>query len=194
MTDYVNNYLEPVTLALGATTLDLSLPDGDYLLTLTDSQTAPTRWEIVQAVVVSGTATLTRAQEGTTDQLWSSGSVIYCALTAGAIGAMGGGSADTGWLDVPAEAGIGYVPQYRKLNGVVHLRGFVYVNSSDMGDYLGTLPEDCRPSATMFKDVEVNDARRYRINVFTDGGISVSVQFNGTSDYFTFDFISFPAG
>jgi hypothetical protein len=80
---FVNNYSEPVTLATGATTLALTLPDGEYRLTLVDSASNATRWEIVGATVAAGSATLTRALEGTTDQGWTSGSVIYCALTAG---------------------------------------------------------------------------------------------------------------
>lgn len=78
---YVNNYSELVELAPGVTTLALALPDGSYRLTLSDA--AGTRWEIVDAVVASGTATLTRAQEGTTEQDWPAGSLIYCAVTAG---------------------------------------------------------------------------------------------------------------
>jgi hypothetical protein len=81
--DYVNNWSRGATLAPGATSLALDLPDGTYRLTLTDSASAPTRWEIVDAVVVTGSATLTRAQEGTADQDWPSGSLIYCSVTAG---------------------------------------------------------------------------------------------------------------
>lgn len=83
--NFVNNWSRPVTLAAGATTLALDLPDGSYRLTLADSAAAPTRWEIIDATVAASTATLTRAQEGTSDQAWPEGSVIYCALTAGTI-------------------------------------------------------------------------------------------------------------
>lgn len=83
---YINNYREPVELAQGATTAALSLPDGEYRLTLTNK--AGTAWEIVDAVVVSGTATLTRAVESTADQSWPSGSFIYCAVTAGQLNAL----------------------------------------------------------------------------------------------------------
>jgi len=86
--NFVNNFSQPVTLAMGATSLALTLPDGEYRLTLTDSATAGTTWEIVGAVVSGGTATLERGLEGTTDQTWSSGSVIYCALTAGLLQTM----------------------------------------------------------------------------------------------------------
>lgn len=81
--NFINNYSQAVTLTTGATSLALSLPDGEYRLTLTDSESASTRWEIVGAVVVSGAATLQRGLEGTTDQPWPEGSVIYSALTAG---------------------------------------------------------------------------------------------------------------
>ena len=83
---YINNYREPIELAQGATAAQLSLPDGAYRLTLTNS--AGTAWEIVDAVVASGSATLTRAVEGTADQSWQAGSVIYCAVTAEQLNAM----------------------------------------------------------------------------------------------------------
>lgn len=85
MLQFVDNYLEPITLAEGATAASLALPDGEYRLTLADSQTAATRWEIIGAVVTGGEAVLTRGQQGTTDQPWAAGSVIYCALTAGTL-------------------------------------------------------------------------------------------------------------
>lgn len=78
---FINNFSAPVTLAEGADTLALALPDGEYRLTLTDAE--QTRWEIVSAVVVGGTAAVTRGQEGTSDQLWPAGSRIYCSVTAG---------------------------------------------------------------------------------------------------------------
>ncbi|UQY33827.1 hypothetical protein K8U54_19245 [Pseudomonas fulva] len=80
---FVNNWMRPVTLAAGVTALDLDLADGEYRLTLADDAAAATRWEVVQANVVGGSATLQRAQEGTTDQDWPEGSVIYNAITAG---------------------------------------------------------------------------------------------------------------
>ncbi|GMQ53516.1 hypothetical protein [Halopseudomonas aestusnigri] len=88
MLKFVDNYLQPLTLAEGATAASLMLPDGEYVLTLADSQSAATRWEIVRAVVTSGTAVLTRGQQGTTDQAWPAGSVIYCALTADTLNGM----------------------------------------------------------------------------------------------------------
>ena len=78
---YINNYREPIELEQGATTAALSLPDGEYRLTLTNAD--GNAWEIVDAVVASGSATLTRALEGTTSQAWPVGSSIYCAVTAG---------------------------------------------------------------------------------------------------------------
>ncbi|MEO1830051.1 MAG: hypothetical protein ABGX82_14665 [Pseudomonas sp.] len=82
---FVNNWIEPVVLAQGVESLALGLPDGEYTLTLADSQQSATRWEIVIAVVAAGTAALQRGQQGTDDQAWPSGSVIYCAATAGTL-------------------------------------------------------------------------------------------------------------
>lgn len=82
---FINNWSRAVTLAPGVTSLALDLPDGDYRLTLADSQFTPTRWEIVDATVAAGTATLARGLEGTSDQDWPTDSVIYCAVTAGVL-------------------------------------------------------------------------------------------------------------
>ena len=78
---YVNNYREPIELAQGTTTAVLTLPDGDYRLTLTNAD--GNAWEIVDAIVTNGAATLVRGLEGTAPQDWPGGSVIYCAVTAG---------------------------------------------------------------------------------------------------------------
>lgn len=83
---YINNYRELIELAQGATTVVLSLPDGEYRLTLTNAE--GNAWEIVDATVASGSATLTRALEGTTSQAWPAGSSIYCAVTAGQLNAL----------------------------------------------------------------------------------------------------------
>lgn len=83
--NFINNWSQPVTLATGATSLALDLPDGEYRLTLADSPFMQTRWEIVGASVAAGTATLARGLEGTADQDWPEGSFIYCALTAGVL-------------------------------------------------------------------------------------------------------------
>jgi hypothetical protein len=81
MEKYVNNWRQPVELAQGATTLALALDDGEYRLSLRNADS--TAWEIITAVVVLGTATLTRGQEGTADQAWPAGSFIYQSVTAG---------------------------------------------------------------------------------------------------------------
>lgn len=84
--NFVNNWSQALTLAASDTSCALGLPDGVYRLTLTDSATKATAWEIVAATVSSGIATLTRGREGTTARDWKAGSVIYCALTAGLLG------------------------------------------------------------------------------------------------------------
>lgn len=115
---FVNNWFQIVTLAAGVTTLALDLEDGEYLLTLADDDVAATRWEVVRAVVESGTATLERGQEGTTDQDWPDGSLIYIAVTAGWLNSVearlaGGGVTVSeslpGEADVPAAVGATWV-------------------------------------------------------------------------------------
>lgn len=81
--NFINNYSQPITLGPGDTSLALSLPDGEYRLTIADGASSATRWEIVGAAVEDGTATLTRGLEGTPVQEWPDGSVIYGSITAG---------------------------------------------------------------------------------------------------------------
>lgn len=83
--NFLNNWGQAITLAQGATAATLDIPDGSYRLTLADSRTNPTRYEIVDAVVTTGSATLTRAVEATADQDWPEGSFIYCSFTVGMI-------------------------------------------------------------------------------------------------------------
>lgn len=94
--NFVNNWLRAIDLEQGATSCQLDLPDGEYRLTLADGVLLATRWEIVQAVVASGMATLSRGLEGTEDQAWPVGSVIYCSVTAEVLEQMSaGGGAST---------------------------------------------------------------------------------------------------
>lgn len=78
---FINNYSQPIELAAGATSAALALPDGQYVLTLAHEA----RTEIVFATVVNGAAELTRGQEGTDDQPWTEGSVVFCGITAGTL-------------------------------------------------------------------------------------------------------------
>ena len=75
MIKFVDNWLRPVQLTLSQDTVALDLEDGIYVLTVADSETAATRWEILTAEVVAGEAGLMRQAP----QAWGAGSVIYCA-------------------------------------------------------------------------------------------------------------------
>jgi len=84
MQNFINNWAQPLELAPGVTVLATGLPNGTYRLTFSDAVgQAATRWEIAEAVVVSGSATLTRGVEGTLEQGWPAGSVMYISVTAG---------------------------------------------------------------------------------------------------------------
>lgn len=78
--NFVNNWSRPITLAAGALACPLDLPDGIYRLCI--SNTDRSLFEVVDAAVVSGTAALTRAREGTAAQSWLSGSTITASVTA----------------------------------------------------------------------------------------------------------------
>ena len=117
--NFINNWSRAVQLAAGATALDIDLENGSYVLTLTDNPDAPTRWEIVEALVEGGAATLVRGREATVDQDWPAGSVIFNSVTAGTLNALvrAGGvivaEAPPGVSDIPPALGSRYiVPGY----------------------------------------------------------------------------------
>ncbi len=102
---YVNNWLTPLTegFAPGDTVLPVSgqalgqLPPGDYLLSLTTSTNPAeqTAWEIIAVTVTGGLASVTaRGQEGTIEQEWFAGALVYCAVTAGTLNTLSIGIAD----------------------------------------------------------------------------------------------------
>lgn len=83
--NFVNNWHQPFALAEGVTDCALDLPDGSYRLTVADKLSGASRWEVIDAEVEGGEAWLTRGVEGTLDQGWPEGSVIYCSVTAGIV-------------------------------------------------------------------------------------------------------------
>ena len=76
MLSFVDNWLRPLQLTVAQVEAELDLPDGQYILTVADSETAATRWEILAAMVESGQAMLLRESA----QEWGAGSVIYCSV------------------------------------------------------------------------------------------------------------------
>lgn len=87
--NFVNFWMRDIVLPLGETACPLDLPDGEYRLVIADGVgPQATAWEIVDAVVEGGAATLTRGLEGTTDRAWATGSVIYSSVTAGILTAL----------------------------------------------------------------------------------------------------------
>lgn len=86
---FVNNWRQQMALAQGAASAQLDLPDGEYVLVMSDAAGASaTRWEYLRAVVVGGVGTLQRGQEGSEAQEWPAGSWVSCSLTAGTVQAL----------------------------------------------------------------------------------------------------------
>lgn len=102
--DYVNFWTRPITLPLGSATASLDLPDGTYRLVIANAPTAATAWEVIDAAVVAGAATLTRGLEGTDEQDWPFGSVVACTVTAGVLQALAGAGGGLSGAGVPALA------------------------------------------------------------------------------------------
>lgn len=100
---------------------------------------------------------------------------------------------DSGWVPVPALNGYASPPEMRKINGVVYLRGFSWLGSSDLGESIAQLPEGWRPGANQnFTKTSGSRVRRLTVSP-DDGEISVSTQAgDGNGDYFEFDGILWP--
>lgn len=161
---YVNNYIQPVVLDELDDSLALDLSDGIYRLTLADSDTAPTRWEIVQAAVAGGAAALTRGLEGTARQSWPAGSVIYSGITAGTLQGIedrltaleeggGGGGGPGPWITLEPYPGSGwatdeflapYPPAARTNGDMLELCGSMFAENATSGGYLFELPPELR--------------------------------------------------
>jgi hypothetical protein len=84
--NFINNWQRPIVLPIDAVSAPLDLPDGTFRLTVTDSLSLPTRWEVLTATVATGVASIARGAEATAAQEWPDGSAIYCAITAGVLG------------------------------------------------------------------------------------------------------------
>lgn len=191
MYKFINNYSEPVTLTASAGAVTLALPDGKYRLSIADAAQNATRWEIVDAAVVSGTATLTRALEGTTAQEWPASSVIYNTITAGIMDMLMAGGGDP--VDPPtgdeyisviahADGGVTYVATEAAEAGTFyeHEGKWFYIASDmdDLYDLLGLwdkaeYSED--PHAVI--DVQVGDIAK---PLAADRIITTRVNWSGT--------------
>lgn len=87
--NFINNWQQAIELAADATSAALTLPNGDYMLVISNALGAQASlWEVVAASVTDGTATLVRGQEATVVRAWPAGSVIYCTATAGQLAAI----------------------------------------------------------------------------------------------------------
>ena len=87
------------------------------------------------------------------------------------------------------------VPQYRKVAGVVHLRGAAKVTNSTTGA-LGTLPDGYRPSNTFFTPAAVTTATvesTTAVKITADGAISFDATTNTTYHLDGISFIPVPA-
>jgi len=77
MLSFIDNWLRPLQLAAAQVEAELDLPDGLYVLTISDSSSSATRWEVFAAQVELGLGVLDRDDP----QEWGEGSVVYCSVS-----------------------------------------------------------------------------------------------------------------
>lgn len=106
---------------------------------------------------------------------------------------------NSGWDVLPAEGSNQYPPSARRINGVVHLRGFCWIEENLVDGYVAKLPAGWEPALNL-TIYQTNSSRTRRIIVegadgFEPGRIAVYAEAGGSgADYISFDGISFPAG
>lgn len=177
MLNFINNWSRPIELASGTETALLDLPDGEYLLTIADSPTAASRWEIVRAEVDGGVATLQRGQEETLAQAWPEGSVIYCGVTAGTLNEImqsGGAAPGGGWGKV------GLALNYEAAGVVSYTLSpidvDVYAGSGGEGyDVELAIPEDLPPGAAMRVPVKLSMYWESSLLIRAPGPLEVAI-------------------
>lgn len=109
----------------------------------------------------------------------------------------GGQAEDSGWVTLEALNGFPYPPEARKINGVIHLRGFIWIETNFLGEYFARLPQGWLPSSQTYV-TRATGARVRRLTIqskndWEPGALLVSVMSGDTNaDYFEFDCISFP--
>lgn len=106
---------------------------------------------------------------------------------------------DSGWVTLEPIGSFLYPPDARKIGGVVHLRGFKWIELALLGEPLAQLPVGWRPAQQFYATKPIGDRIR-RMSITEDGiegaGMIFVDHVNGptASDYFEFDGISFPVG
>lgn len=176
---FVNNYSVSVALQMGATSLSLSLPDGFYSLTMVDSASTPTRWEILYADVVGGVADLQRGAENTADQEWPEGSLLYCSVTAEFLNYVEQmlNQLLTG-ADKWREAFLASSSYASPLTN----NSRKYIARATTSDVEFTLPTDM-PNSKIFEsviDLNINTGRKVRISTASSTIISAKLQNHGS--------------
>ena len=81
---FSDNFIHPITLPAGEEYVDaqLDLPNGHYLLTVTDSSDNPSRYEIIDVIMIGGTADIWRPHMPPDDAGWPEGSFVFCSVNA----------------------------------------------------------------------------------------------------------------
>lgn len=81
MLNFLDNFIEPIQLPAGVEEVEttLALPEGEYILTVTNSSEDPVRHETVFAWTEDGTTWLWRNPDDGLAE-WPEGSVIFCGI------------------------------------------------------------------------------------------------------------------
>ncbi|WP_314407324.1 hypothetical protein [Pseudomonas kuykendallii] len=205
---FINNWITQLDaeLPVGGTTLpipaaalerlDLS-ESGYYLLPIVPSMDPLEQQsaEVVRIFMGQDGPEIERGVEQTTERAWPAGAFVFAGVTAGVLEYLANSAgADTGWIEATAQNDFPYPPSYRRLNGVVYLKGFIWIDSGYLNEAIAQLPEGFWPADNWQCIRQGTNAtyRQYRVNVGSDGSIVIGRDAGTGNDYLIFDGIAFP--
>ena len=213
---FINNWIAELTAPLGSgddvlpialsalALLDVS-DEREYLLTLASSLDPREQGtaEVVRIYSSAGTTKIERGVEGEA-RAWEAGTYVYAGVTAGMLTTLFAAQAsdDTGWLiatNNPESSFDGQI-EYRRINGIVYLRGRVWLNPAATSDYLVQIPLHSAPIRRLTAYVwHSGQMRQLYIggveNEFpgSEGLLGIN-GFSGSGDYLLLDTLSYPLG
>ena len=176
--------------------LDLS-GTGYYLLSIVQSldPLEQQNAEVVRIFTGADGPEIERGVEQTTERAWPAGAFVFAGVTAGVLEYLKSSAGeDTGWIEAAAQNDFPYPPSCRRLNGVVYLKGFTWMDSDYLNQVIAQLPEGFWPSDSWqcIRQGTTPTYRQYRVNVGADGSIVIGRDVGTGNDYLIFDGIAFP--
>lgn len=182
MVSFIDNFIEPIQLPAGVEEVEtnLDLPEGEYLLTLTNSSESPVRHEIVFAWTEGGTTWIWRNPDDGLAE-WPEGSVIFCGINSDVLRDIYYSIEDLAWQVSPyKETGGGSGWSLRGDVGLIELGAFAFTPLA----YLSV--DSDQPAHTVIEHVIQAELRPDRTMRLDGGGRPIVKAHFQNHSYLTF--------